>query len=423
LIKKETYQFLKNVITLFTGTSIAQLISIVTLIILQRYFYSPEEYAPFRLFFEFSAVFSGICALRLESGLILERNDNSSLSLLRTCIKFCIYISIIGGVIFTIYYYSEIKVFNFEWILLAIMPLSIFGNGIIQISQSFFTRSKQFIIISSSKVIQSISGAGIQLLTGFMGFNFTGLIIGRMAGLLSADFNYLRSFLKSYRWPIRNRKEEKRLIQKHRRFIWFTSPGVFVGNSINLIILILFTHFYGEQFTGLTAAAIQYLGLICLLFSTSFSQVYYNEIAQIEDPKKIISSYSYWIKRLGILTVLGWLILFFTPSSFITYILGEKWSNLLYIIKLISPWIGIMFMASSLSYIFIRLGKQKEIFLFDVFHLILITSALYIGHHLFNDKFSTLKVITIVQSIFYILSICLAYLFMIKNTKIKDNIN
>ena len=217
MIKKETYQFLKNVITLFTGTSIAQLISIVTLIILQRYFYSPEEYAPFRLFFEFSAVFSGICALRLESGLILERDDNSSLSLLRTCIKFCIYISIIGGVIFTIYYYSEIKVFNFEWILLAIMPLSIFGNGIIQISQSFFTRSKQFIIISSSKVIQSISGAGIQLLTGFMGFNFTGLIIGRMAGLLSADFNYLRSFLKSYRWPIRNRKEEKRLIQKNRR--------------------------------------------------------------------------------------------------------------------------------------------------------------------------------------------------------------
>ena len=29
----------------------------------------------------------------------------------------------------------------------------------------------------------------------------------------------------------------------------------------------------------------------------------------------------------------------------------------------------------------------KEIFLFDVFHLILITSALYIGHYLFNDKF------------------------------------
>ena len=39
------------------------------------------------------------------------------------------------------------------------------------------------------------------------------------------------------------------------------------------------------------------------------------------------------------------------------------------------------------------------------------------------DKFSTIKVITIVQSVFYILSICLAYLFMIKNTKIKDNIN
>ncbi|GIR59512.1 MAG: hypothetical protein CM15mP65_20930 [Crocinitomicaceae bacterium] len=48
--KKESKSFLVHVTTLFTGSFFAQLISFAALIILQRLFYSPEDYAPFRLF-------------------------------------------------------------------------------------------------------------------------------------------------------------------------------------------------------------------------------------------------------------------------------------------------------------------------------------------------------------------------------------
>ena len=415
--KTEKNQFLNNVITIFSGTTIAQIINFIAIIILQRYFYSPEEYAPFRLFFEFAAVFSSISALRLESGLILERDENRALCLLRICLKYSIITSLIGGFVFTFYFINEIKVFQYEWLLIILMPLAIFTNGVIQISQSFFTRAKQFSTISASKIIHSITGGLTQIITGITGFNFIGLVIGRIAGLFSADINYLNKFLKLFQWMKRNKNEEKRLIKKHKRFIFFTSPGVFIGNSINLVILIMLTHFYGDEFTGLTAAAIQYLGLICMLFSSSFAQVYYNEIAQINDAKKLIASYSYWIKRLGLFSLMGLVLLYFIPSSIVTYVLGEKWSGLLYIIKIISPWMGLMFMTSSLSYIFIRLGKQKEIFFFDIFHLVLIVGTLFTSQLFFNDGIETLYVITIAQSIFYILSISLALKFLIANLK------
>ena len=417
--KTEKNQFLKNVLTIFSGTTIAQIINFSAIIILQRYFYSPEEYAPFRLFFEFAAVFSSVAALRLESGLILEREDSRALYLLRICLKYAVIISLVGGVIFTLYFTNEIKVFQYEWLLIILMPLAIFANGIIQISQSFFTRANQFSTISASKIIHSITGGFTQIATGITGFNFTGLVIGRIAGLFSADINYLNKFLKSFQWLKRNKIEEKRLIRKHKKFIFFTSPGVFVGNSINLVILIMLTHCYGDEFTGLTAAAIQYLGLICMLFSSSFAQVYYNEIAQINDAKKLISSYSYWIKRLGLVSIIGLVLLYFTPSSIVTFVLGEKWSGLLYIIKIISPWMGLMFMTSSLSYIFIRLGKQREIFFFDIFHLVIIVGALFTGQLLFKDGYETLYVLTIAQSIFYILSISLAFKFLFANLKNK----
>ena len=415
--KTEKNQFLKNVLTIFSGSTIAQIINFIAIIILQRYFYSPEEYAPFRLFFEFAAVFSSVAALRLESGLVLERDESRALTLLRICLKYSIITSLIGGVVFTFYFINELKVFQYEWLLIILMPLAIFANGIIQISQSFFTRANQFSTISASKIIHSITGGLTQIITGITGFNFTGLVIGRIAGLFSADINYLNKFLKSYQWMKRNKDEEKRLIKKHKKFIFFTSPGVFIGTSINLVILIMLTHFYGDEFTGLTAAAIQYLGLICMLFSSSFAQVYYNEIAQINDAKKLISSYSYWIKRLGLITIIGLVLLYFIPSTTVTYVLGERWSGLLYIIKIISPWMGLMFMTSSLSYIFIRLGKQREIFFFDIFHLIFIVGTIFTSQLLLKDGFETLYIITIAQSIFYILSISLALKFLIANLK------
>ena len=406
--------------TLFSGSTLAQIISIGALIILQRFFYSPEEYAPFRLFFEYVAIFSSISALRLESGIILEREEDKAISLLRICIRICFIMSIIGGLIFSIFYFKEIDVFQHEWILLLLMPLAIFGNGLIQIFLPFFTRAKSFLTISSSKIIHSVIGSCTQILTGLFGFNFIGLVVGRIAGLISADLNYLKTFYSKFQWNKRNKEEEKSLIQKHKKFIYFTSPGIFVGNSINFVILMTFTTLYGEKFTGLTAAAIQYLGLVVMLFASSFSQVYYNEIAQINDSKQLFKSYLFWLKRLFLLTTIGWIILMLCPSWIVTSVLGEKWIGLMHIIKIISPWMAIMFLASSLSFIFIRLGKQKEIFFFDIFHLVLILIALSLGHFYLKDKIEVLYLITGAQTLFYILSISLAYKFLVKNIK-EDN--
>ena len=421
--KEEKNHFLKNVLTIFSGTTIAQIINLSAIIILQRYFYSPEEYAPFRLFFEFAAVFSSISALRLESGLILERIDQRALSLLRICLRYSLVISLIGGITFTFYFINEIKVFQYEWLLIVLMPFAIFANGIIQISRQFFTRSKHFLTITTSRVIHSTTGSISQIITGLLNFNFIGLIAGRLIGLFSCNLNYVRKYLKNYRWVKKNKGLEKELVQKHKNFIWFSSPGVFVGNSINLITLIFFTHYYGEQFSGLLAAAIQYLGLLIMMFSSSFAQVYYNEIAQIKDSNKLLKSYTYWLKRLLMMTLLGWIILVFTPSSLLTMILGEKWSGLMVTIKIISPWMAVMFVASSLSYIFIRLGKQKEVFFFDIFHLLIILFGLLIGHYFLNDQIQILYIISSVQTLFYILSISLALKFLFENLKNENTPN
>ena len=112
-----------------------------------------------------------------------------------------------------------------------------------------------------------------------------------------------------------------------------------------------------------------------MLFSSSFAQVYYNEISKMEDISSIKKTHTYWVKRLLTVSVLGIFILWIVPNRLGNFYSREEWKNLMEIMKVISPWMAMMFIASSLSFIFIRLDKQKEIFFFDIFHLVLILIA------------------------------------------------
>ena len=127
--------------------------------------------------------------------------------------------------------------------------------------------------------------------------------------------------------------------------------------------------------------------------------------------------HSYWVKRLLTLSVLGIFILWIVPNNSVTIILGEEWKNLMETIKIISPWMAMMFIASSLSFVFIRLEKQKEIFFFDIFHLVLILISLLTSHFLVNDKWITLYLVTATQFLFYVLSVVIGYFFLNRTIK------
>lgn len=416
--KSNNKPFIKNVITLITGTVLAQFISIAAMILLQRYFYNPEDYAPFRLFFEFVAIFAGISALRLESGIVLEEDQNHARVLTRICFKLILLMSFLSLIIFLIYaqFNDQFnKIFNSFYMVLLI-PLSVALTGSIQVFNSWFTKVKSFKFMSMNKVFQNSSGSFAQLLMGFLKVSFYGLIIGRIIGLFIATCIFFRKYLKSFTSTLNTNKNlEKKLIKKHKDFIFFTSPAFFIGNLINFLLLALFIEFYGDHFGGKLAASYQYLGISIAIISSSFSQVYFSEISSINDKKTLRNTYSYWLKRLGLIAIIGILIIQFIPDTMIISILGKRWTGLITIMQIMSIWMAVMFVASSLSFIFIKLGKQKQILFFDLFHLILVVASILTADHIYNSEMITLWTLTFAQLVFYLLAIILAYYFISKH--------
>ena len=414
--KSDTISFIQNVSTLLTGSAIAQLISIVGLIVLQRFFYGPEDFAPFRLFFEYVAIFVGISSLRLDSAIVLEQDSKNAKALALICFKLIGITAIISLITFYIYA-SFTKNFNSisnQIELLLLIPLSVITLGSLQVFNSWFTRLEKFKLMSINKVFQSTMSTSTQLFLGIINFNFIGLILGRFFGTIGANIIFFKNFCKSVIDTKVDFSFQKRLVVKHKKFVYYTSPGFFVGNLINFVFLALFVELYGNNFGGKIAASVQYLGISIAIISSSFSQVYFSKISKLKTKAELKSTYSYWSLRLSIVSVFGVILIHFIPDSWVTFLLGNQWVGLIEIMKIMAIWMSIMFISSSLSYIYIKLGRQKETLIFDFIHLFLASGAIYFAHSRFSDAIISLWAFTIVQCIFYTFAIIVAYYFISK---------
>ena len=197
--KSDTISFIQNVSTLLTGSAIAQLISIVGLIVLQRFFYGPEDFAPFRLFFEYVAIFVGISSLRLDSAIVLEQDSKNAKALALICFKLIGITAIISLITFYIYagFTKNFNSISNQIELLLLIPLSVITLGSLQVFNSWFTRLEKFKLMSINKVFQSTMSTSTQLFFGIINFNFIGLILGRFFGTIGANIIFFKNFCKS----------------------------------------------------------------------------------------------------------------------------------------------------------------------------------------------------------------------------------
>ena len=419
--KANKTSFIKNVITLITGSVLAQIISLISLVLLQRFFYGPEDFAPFRLFFEYIAIFVGISALRLDSAIVLEKEEKNAQALVSICIKLIFLTALLSLIFFLIYcnFSSTFNELSNDIRIIILIPLTIIILGSLQVFNSWFTRLESFKLMSVNKVFQNTINSASQLILGFLNFNFIGLIIGKFLGGFSAHLNYLRHYIKKPKVEPLQIDGQKLLIKKHKAFILYTTPGFFIGNLINFIFLALFIAYYGKHFGGQIAASIQYLGISIAIISSSFSQVYFKEITKINTRKELKQTYTYWFFRLGLISLLGVISLQFIPDSFIVFFLGAKWSGLIEIMQVMGIWMAVMFISSSLSYIYIKLGKQKQTLILDVIHLLMVIIGMQWVHSSYESPMTTLWSFTIIQLLFYVIAIFAAYYFISKH---KDEI-
>jgi O-antigen/teichoic acid export membrane protein len=414
-LKSPNKSFLSNVTVLLGGTLIAQILAVISLPFLQKYFYSPEDFAIFTWFFELAAIFVGISALRIETGIVLEKDTSSALKLVKLCLALVVLFSIFFTVVVLLLslFFENFKLFSSNLIYLILLTFTILFLSGTQVLTSYFTRQQKFKELASNKVFQTSFTILPQFIFGGLKMNSSGLVLGKIIGGAASFFALLlriKSELKTVSFP--SKKERKELFKNNIDFILYTTPGTFLGMFINFIFIDLFLMYFGESITGQLGASKHYVGMAFSVLSTSFAQVFYSKIATINDKIELRKFYTYWLIRLSGIGALAIAVLYSIPNSWIISFLGQKWSELLPVMQVMVLWMAVMFVASSLSYIYIKLNRQKTVIFFDVIHLILVTTSITVSYHLYHDFFITLYWFTISKIILYLIAIGITYFFI-----------
>ncbi len=404
--------FIRNILVLFSGSLLSQLIPFFVLPILQRYYYSPADFGLLAVFVSFSELFSSVASGKLEFGIVLQSRERNAINLFFGAMKIMLLVTAVSSVLVLLFrgaiadYLDEPQLSNY----LLLLPVYIIFFALTDLFSYWNNRKRKFVTISWAKLVQTGTSESVKLIAGILNMGVFGLILGRLSGFIGSAIYYIRTFLKrdSRALKLLDNRISRQTVKENRKFIFFSTPSVFLGNLINVVYLQLFLVYFGEQMVGVIGVSMTYLSAGFGVVAISFSQVFYSKLAETKSKEHLLYMYKRFAKNLALVALVPVVIVYLIPGSFVAQLLGKQWIELMPIARIMVFWLAAWFVSSSLSFIFIRLQKQQALLFYDVLHLLIIVIGFFAGRLISTDLEAALWGFSIARFLFYVFVIGVA---------------
>ncbi|MED1487960.1 oligosaccharide flippase family protein [Bacillus smithii] len=369
--------FLKNVLTLMTGTTIAQLLPILVSPLLTR-MYTPGDFGVYALYISIISIISVIVTLRYEFAIMSPKKREDalnvfSLSLITSLIiSFCIFIIIVLFNKNIIDLLGNKKLT--KWIYF--IPLSSFLLGVIQSFNYWFNRENLFKVLSTSRVIQTFANVVPNIVIGLIYKNELGLILGNILGTTASVVYLLYKFLgdKNVLYELRKNvswlkiKEQALLYNEYPKFntlsafldtISLQLPSIFVSKA------------YSSTNLGYFNLTTRTISTPLSVISSSVSQVLFQSISEAYKQDKplrpVVLKTGKYLSLISLFPLV--VLLFFGPELF-SFVFGAHWRIAGEFARILALSYAIKFVVSPLSVTFFAVNKIKVLFKLQFFRSI-----------------------------------------------------
>ena len=402
---KPKSEFSKNVLTLMTGTTIAQAIPIAISPILTR-LYTPEDFGVFALFFAITSIFGSIANGRYELAIMLPKKDEDAINIFALGFIINIAMSLSLLLIVLIFHDYIVKLLNNKEISpwLYFIPISVFLMGIFNLLNYFNNRMKQYKDLAKANVYKSIGNAVIQLSLGFLKAGAIGLISGQ---IFSQIISNTKLFLNIKKLDLLKYIKKNKIIflgKRYKDFLKFSMLAILINMFSQHIISIVIPIFYNITTLGFYSLVQRVLGIPSALIGNSIGQVFFQQAAkEMHETGKIIHTFDSTFKRLIIIGVPFYTFLFFTVKYLFLLVFGEKWMIAGTYAQILIPLFFVKFIVVPISNATSVLEKQKLLFFWQV-GLLLLSLIILLFSYLYSIDFKTmLKYFTFFISIYYLI--------------------
>lgn len=383
--------FLKSVTLLVGGTGLGQLISIAAMPILTR-LYGPESFSVLAVYSSTLSLLTVIACLRFEIAIPLPKNDIIGAALTVLSLGFVLIFSILSGLIVflvpdIINKLTNYKISQFLWLL----PLGIFTIGMYNALQYWSTRKKKFLLISKTRVSQSLTGTSIKLGSGYLfsGHPF-GLMLGQLISQGAGFLSFLSSILKNDIKIFKSIKMShyKVALARFSKFPKFSTFEAFANTGGIQIPIILITYFAVGTEAGFLMIAIQLLSAPMGLIGDSIAQVYLAEGADRYHKNELKAFTHKTIKNLAKISIVPLLIAGFVSPFLMPYLLGNNWNRTGILISWMIPWFFMQFITSPISMSLHITGNQITAFILQLSGLVIRVGSVLIAGFFYKNLIS-----------------------------------
>lgn len=376
---------LRHVLTLFTGTTIAQAIPVLVSPILTR-LYEVSDFAVLTVVATIISLVGVITTGRYELTIGLPESEREAkqlvwLSVIISCFValFSFFILLLGR--FTIArWYNNPEAANY----LLLVPVASLFYGFFQALSFWNIRKRFYGDLAGSRVSQSMVNSGISLGYAFTGWGMNGLVFGNVAGHVASFFYaWLRLLWKKEIPSARENLhvgELKTLASRYRDFPRVNGVHALTDVAQSTLIIFIISSFFGTLATGLYGLTMRVLQAPLNMIGSTFAIVFYKEVSEKVAKKEKIGK----LLRSTIITLtmisapIFLIIMIFGPSLF-SLVFGDEWREAGVYARIMSPWLFVNFISSPISHLPAILGKQRQFFLLSLAGNSLVVLSLLIG--------------------------------------------
>lgn len=405
--------FVTQVVTLMTGTALAQGITVIAVPFLSR-LYSPENFGVLSIFVGIVSTLSVWAALRYELAIVLPEKQEDAMALVKLSSAIVLSMAVLILIVVLTLRSRIVSSFNLSYVdpWLKYLPLSILLAGLYSVLYYWCNRNKRFDKISVSKALQSFSTACSQLAASpLFKAGAGGLIGGYIIGQISGVGILLTQLRRVRLWDPMTSMFRTKVATTYSDFPKFSGAGAFFDTAAGQIPLILIPLLFSPHMGGLYAFADRLLRAPAGLVGMSVSQVFFQRLATSkQDPdgrRRLI--FSVW-KYLFLLGAGPMLIVFLFGPGIFSFFLGSRWQEAGQYAQILCIGLMVHFIAYPTSLGIVALGRLDILFAWQVLNFVSSVAVFGLGYFFLRNNFYSFLWIWTFKEVFVYLLYMIALL-------------
>jgi O-antigen/teichoic acid export membrane protein len=319
----------KNFFTLFSGTIISQIITLITLPFLSRYF-NEADHGMYGNYITILSYFSVAVTLRFELAIVFTKSISTVNHIIKICLFNSLVVSFFSFILILAYqvYFHKFLNWNTLNAVIFLLPISIFFNGIIQIFTNYYNRNKSYSKLSRVRLILSVFSNLLPFVLVYISEKRSTLILSYfLAQLLVVTFILLNNYnLIKKIFETTNPRLLKTIFFRYKNFAVYNTPSTLIDQLASTIPIIFVASKFGIVASGSYLMATKIISLPSAILSVPISQIFFQKISEKHSNGETIKLIFFrLLLLLSVISIFYFGIIFFFGIDLFEIVLGENW--------------------------------------------------------------------------------------------------